>query len=83
VNLRYTGSHPTVFNHPQVGAVEPDAVFWVEDADAEAFLARPDIHEAPEPELPEPARTRKPRKTPDTATPDGDEAPTPADEQST
>lgn len=86
MRLRYTGPQPTVFNHPQAGAVEPGDTFWVDDADASPFLARADVEPAndEEPNVAAPAqapRSRK-RKTPDTAPePDGDDSPTPADAQ--
>lgn len=84
MRLRYTGPQSTVFNHPQAGAVEPGDAFWVDDADADAFLARADIEpvadDGPDARTPpEAPRTRK-RKTPDMAPePDGDDSTTPAD----
>lgn len=85
MRLRYTGSQSTVFNHPQAGAVAPGDVFWVDDADADVFLARADVEPdgAEEQDAAvEAPRTRK-RKTPDPAPePDGDDSTTPADAQS-
>lgn len=53
MRLRYTGSAPTTFMHPGVGEVAPDGEFDVPDADADGFLARPDVGAAAEASTPE------------------------------
>lgn len=64
MRLRYIGANATTFIG--VGEVEPGVEFAVSDDQAEGFLRRPDVEEAPpEPEpTPAPARPRKASKAP-------------------
>jgi hypothetical protein len=57
LRLRYVGLVPTTFMHSAVGEVQPGGVFAVPDEDADGFLARRDVEQAPEPEAE--ARPRK------------------------
>lgn len=64
MRLRYVGAGSTTFIG--VGEVEPGVEFVVPDDQAEGFLRRPDVEEAPpesEP-TPTPARSRKTQKSP-------------------
>lgn len=63
MRLRYTGAQATTFM--SVGEFQSGDVFTVPDEQAEGFLRRPDVEEAPDPE-PEPgpaAKLRKPKST--------------------
>lgn len=57
MRLRYTGAQPTTFIG--VGGLDPGDAFDVPDDEAERWLRRPDVDEAPAA-----APTVKPRKAP-------------------